>query len=134
MLVTCQAYFLSVYKYAIKLIKGRNILEINMYRTLLLLGIFLSGNIFASNNIQNKIYSQEGYPYSNLIAKAEQIRIRYIDKDQGVECQVEVINNQQHWMLDKQWASTEDFAEKPFKSCVNRNTIKELLATLYQTE
>jgi hypothetical protein len=78
------------------------------------------------------MYSQDGYPYSNLIETAEQVRIRYIDKDQGIECQVEVINNQQRWMLDKQWASKEDFAAKPFRSCVNRNKVKELLVTLYQ--
>jgi hypothetical protein len=105
-----------------------------MFRKLLVLSIFLSGNGFASNNTQQKMYSHQGYPYSNLIQKTEQVLIRYIDKNQGVECQIEVIKGQQHWMLDKQWASKKDFAEKPFKSCVNRNEVKDLLVTLHQTD
>jgi hypothetical protein len=94
--------------------------------------MFSNGDIFTSNNTQDKMYSQVGYPYSNLIETAEQVRIRYIDKDKGIECQVEVINDQQRWMLDKQRTSKEDFAAKPFRSCVTRNKVKELLVTLYQ--
>lgn len=105
-----------------------------MLKTLLLLSIFISGNIFASTNSQEMVFSQEGYPYSNLIQKSEQVRILYSDKNGGIECRIEVINGQASWILNKQWVSKKKFDEQPLRSCVDRNEIKEILVTLYQAE
>jgi hypothetical protein len=99
--------------------------------SLLLFGVFFSTNSLAKLNNVEKINTQEGYPYADLVRKSEQLNLIYTKSDNEVNCRVEISKNGQVWQGQKQVAKLKDFKNKPLRSCFSRLEAKKILASIY---
>lgn len=99
--------------------------------SVLTLSVFFSTNSLAKLNSVEKVYTQEGYPYADLIRRSEQVNLIYTESENEVNCRVEVSNNGQVWQGAKRVAKLKNFKNKPLQSCLARPVAKKLLANTY---
>lgn len=108
--------------------KTLNALSVN--KLLILLTVYL----LSSNQIQAaelQLYSAMGHPYKLLIARSDKVKIIYSEKDETINCRVEV-----NWQTDT-FATTmvevskKKFTTKPLASCLPRHQAKTMLANTF---
>lgn len=95
----------------------------------LLMGAYTA--ISYANTVHEKLYSEKGYPYKELIQRSDSVKIFYTEKDALVNCKVEVNNQQDVWTSTAVSITKDSFTEAPLASCLKRNKAKEILASTY---
>jgi len=83
-------------------------------------------------NNESELFSQEGFPYKLLIARADSIKILFIEKAGSIECRTRVIDHQKEQTTEVVLVSKKQFNEKPLASCLSRDKAKELLADTFK--
>jgi len=91
--------------------------------------LFVAMTIHANDQI--KLYSEAGYPYKNLIHKAESVKILYTEKDQTISCRVKVSLTSNTTTSQTTLVPRKQFNAKPLASCLPRAQAKKLLAFAY---
>lgn len=89
----------------------------------------------------DKVYTGKGYPYKNLIHKAEKVRIHYVEDDSNlatdsekgnyVNCQVEVNWADNERTTSQVRVAKSEFDKEPLASCLPRKLAKQYLADIY---
>ncbi|CAH9050374.1 hypothetical protein PSECIP111951_00179 [Pseudoalteromonas holothuriae] len=95
----------------------------------LLLIIFTTATYAKHQHVEH-INTNEGYPYKNVIRKAERVELRYSEVENNIECKVIVLNNTHKHSSTLQTVSRKKFNKSPMAACLTRNTAKQILATL----
>ena len=86
----------------------------------------------ADVNSEEKLYTQEGYPYGTLTQRVELVTIRYSQQDEHqVRCSAEITDNGTNWEGEVHKVSNRTFSKQPLKACLNRDLAKKILATTY---
>ncbi len=89
----------------------------------------------------DKVYTGKGYPYKNLIHKAEQVRIHYVEDDSKlaansekgnyVNCRVEVNWGENERQSSQVRVTKSEFDAEPLASCLPRKLAKQYLADIH---
>jgi len=79
----------------------------------------------------NKLLSEQGYPYDLLIKRTNEIKIIYSEKENMVNCRIEL--NWQDQKITTKDISIEKikFDKKPFAACLPRDQAKVILAKTF---
>lgn len=77
------------------------------------------------------LYSEKGYPYRDLIARTDEIKIFYTEKDATVRCRVEVAFHGVTWKPAGKQVAQRAFDEAPLSSCLSRDKARQILATTF---
>ena len=94
------------------------------YFLLLIMSLFLSVQASA-NSIQ--LYTNQGYPYSNLINHTDQVKIFFTEKQSKTICRVEISKGDKHWNSSRVQVETKHFQQAPLASCLQRSMAKSIL-------
>ncbi|NQZ05759.1 MAG: hypothetical protein HRT35_01230 [Algicola sp.] len=82
-----------------------------------------------------KLSTNKGYPYKNLIHKAQQVRIHYVEDDSQndnyVNCRVEVNWADNERKTSQIRVTKSEFEAEPLASCLPRKLAKQYLADIY---
>lgn len=80
------------------------------------------------------LYTAEGYPYSNIVAKADQVTLRYLgpSSEQHMKCRVQVVFADRTWESAELSVSNEGFQNDPFRACLGRDEAKAILEGMYK--
>ncbi|AZZ95821.1 hypothetical protein [Pseudoalteromonas sp. R3] len=96
-----------------------------------LIGLLVSNGVYAQSTIMaDKVYTSEGYPYKNLIMKAERVELIYSEEDSITTCRVKVHSNNKVLESNNVSISQEDFSSAPVTQCLARKTAKAFLSQL----
>lgn len=92
----------------------------------------LWSNAYANSNLVNinlneKIFTQKGYPYKDLVQRTELVKLHYNDAGESVNCSVEIISGSQVWFSPSLNISKRSFKKAPFASCIERSFAKKVL-------
>ncbi|REL27322.1 hypothetical protein DXX93_12610 [Thalassotalea euphylliae] len=109
--------------------------------TLILLAL-TSFNLFAidtsideksTETISAKLYSHQGYPYKQLINRANQVKLSFTESKAKklVTCRVNVALGNEVFDSPKVTVTNAAFTEKPLASCLARNQAKAWLAASF---
>ncbi|MCO7189505.1 MULTISPECIES: hypothetical protein [unclassified Pseudoalteromonas] len=99
--------------------------------TLALLGLLVSNAVYARSTVMaDKVYTSEGYPYKNLIMKAERVELIYSEEGSTTNCRVKVHSNNQVLESKNVNVSQQDFSSAPITHCLARKTAKAFLGQL----
>ena len=96
----------------------------------ILIIILISTASQAQANSNIKLTTDEGYPYKNLINKAQRIELRYVENDHQVSCKVSVQTLHNQYMGKQQTVSTKTFKKQPLAACLTRVKAKQILNML----
>ena len=99
--------------------------------SIFMVSVFFSTNSLAKLNNVEKIHTQEGYPYADIVRISEQVNLIYTESENEVNCRVEVSKNGQLWQGAQQIAELKNFKNKPLRSCLTRPEAKKILASIY---
>lgn len=99
---------------------------------IILLMTSLIGQAAAAAVSQEKLYSNKGYPYKNLIHKAQVVKIYYIEDQQQthINCRVEVKEQNNEFISGQYRVEKSAFDQAPLASCLPRELAKRFLAQL----
>ena len=101
-----------------------------------LMSLFMLQNAFAE---EMHLYTEKGYPYKNLVHKADQIRLLFNESNQPVDdnagqntiqCRVEVSWQGQVSMSEPLKVTVRQFDESPLASCLTREVAKKYLTDI----
>ncbi|BBN83482.1 hypothetical protein PA25_34670 [Pseudoalteromonas sp. A25] len=95
----------------------------------LLLVLFTTAS-YANTQATEQINTTEGYPYKNVIHKAQRVELHYSELDNGIECHVNVISDTLKHSSAPQKVSHKKFKHSPMAACLTRATAKQILAKL----
>ena len=101
----------------------------NAFKTIVLLSIAILTPV--CNAAIETMYSAKGYPYKDLIERAEEVKIIYSENANSVTCKVAITSTADHWLSDSKTISHKTFAEAPLASCLSREDAKAQLANTY---
>lgn len=93
--------------------------------------LFTSTNSLADVNQNEKMYTQEGYPFEGLVNRSEEVAIFYTKQAETISCYVEVSQNGQIWKGEEKSTNLKTFTQKPLRSCMERDAAKKLLANTF---
>lgn len=98
-------------------------------QVLLITVCLLSSNQLQAEELQ--LYSTMGHPYKLLITRSDKVKIIYSEKDEKINCRVEV-----NWQADTfstsiVQVSKKRFTTKPLASCLPRQQAKIMLANTF---
>ncbi|MGO2129549.1 MAG: hypothetical protein ACTH4U_12460 [Pseudoalteromonas prydzensis] len=96
----------------------------------ILIIILISTASQAQANSNIKLTTDEGYPYKNLINKAQRIELRYVENDHQVSCKVSVQTLHNQYMGKQQTVSAKIFKKQPLAACLTRVKAKQILNML----
>ena len=77
-----------------------------------------------------RIDTSEGYPYKNLIQKADKVTIKYSELKERIDCQVTIEANNQTFEGIKYKVSQKRFKKAPMAACMDREFAKQLVKQL----
>ncbi|TMP38502.1 hypothetical protein CWB96_16000 [Pseudoalteromonas citrea] len=86
--------------------------------------------VSASDKVLDKIETQEGYPYKNLIMKAGKVELLYITKSEHTTCRVNVSYANEQYQGSRFTVSNTKFEKSPMAACLTRPIAKKLLSKL----
>lgn len=98
---------------------------------LALIPFFTSTNSLAELNQAETVYTQNGYPYEELVERSEEVIIIYTERADKVSCRVEVLQKGQIWKGQEHNTSLKKFTQKPLRACMDRVDAKKLLANTF---
>ncbi|MCL2914517.1 hypothetical protein L2725_12145 [Shewanella corallii] len=91
----------------------------------------LSFPLLADNPLPvERLDTDEGYPYKNLIMRAQRVELIYSELGNRVECRVTVMMPDGSFEGEKREVSAKSFHRKPMQSCMDRDKAKQLLTRL----
>lgn len=96
----------------------------------ILIIILISTASQAQSDSNIKLTTDEGYPYKNLINKAQRIELRYVENDHQVSCKVSVQTLHNQYMGKQQTVSAKTFKKQPLAACLTRVKAKQILNML----
>lgn len=99
------------------------------YITILVITLISFSNQ-AQANTTIKLDTDEGYPYKNLINKAQRVELRYVENDHQVTCKVSVQPLHNQYMGKEQTVSAKQFKKQPIAACLTRIKAKQILNML----
>ncbi|REL24397.1 hypothetical protein [Thalassotalea euphylliae] len=105
------------------------------YFTLLILLSIATSLLAASHNSKlEKVYSHQGYPYKQLINRANKVKLSFTEAklNSTVTCRVLVQLNNQLFESAQVSVTQQAFTEKPLASCLDRQQAKKLLAASFE--
>ncbi|MBD1583751.1 hypothetical protein [Pseudoalteromonas sp. S16_S37] len=95
-----------------------------------LLFVLFTTASYANTQAVEQINTTEGYPYKNVIFKAQRVELHYSELENGIECRVNVVGDEQQHSGDTQQVSHKKFQQSPMAACLTRTTAKQILAKL----
>ncbi|TMP39552.1 hypothetical protein [Pseudoalteromonas rubra] len=102
-----------------------------LLRVFVLIGLLVSNGVYAQSTVMaDKVYTSEGYPYKNLIMKAERVELIYSEEGSTTTCRVKVHSNNQVLESKNVSVSQQDFSNAPITQCLARKTAKAFLGQL----
>jgi hypothetical protein len=78
----------------------------------------------------NKINTAEGFPYKNLIMKADKVELIFKDNLDSITCRVNVLNKDFIYHGKANTISKNKFKKVPMAACLTRTVAKSLLKKL----
>jgi len=93
---------------------------------------FTSGQLFAATDTLEKVYTEAGYPYADLVRRAELVQIIYSQNGENMTCRAQVMRNTQILRGQTNRVKQQDFIAKPLRACLSRVEAKKLLKKIYQ--
>jgi hypothetical protein len=97
--------------------------------SLIIIGSLCASTSFASSEIQ--LFSSEGYPYQQLISRVDSVKIIFTEREEGVQCKVNVTHGQLQQETQLVRVTAKQFEEKPLASCLPRIRAKVMLASTF---
>ncbi|KAF7764446.1 hypothetical protein PCIT_b0450 [Pseudoalteromonas citrea] len=103
---------------------------------LIITGMFVFTSILsvnlvsASDKVLDRIETQEGYPYKNLIMKASKVELLYVSKSEHTTCRVNVSYANEQYQGSHFTVSNKKFEKSPMAACLTRTVAKKLLSKL----
>lgn len=111
---------------------------------ILSLALFMNQPVSAE---QKRLYSEKGFPYKNILSKADKVKVIYLDDvvtmdklgefsadiaEQGeiVQCRVEINWKDNELTTEKYRVSKDKFEKAPLATCLPRKLAKQYLAAL----
>lgn len=88
---------------------------------------------FASTSEQvqtEKVFTDAGYPYKNLIMKAEKVELVYSEEQNKTTCRVKVYSGDVLHEGEPMEISAKTFSTDPVKGCLARQNAKHILSLL----
>jgi hypothetical protein len=76
------------------------------------------------------IETAEGFPYKNLIMKADKVELIYTDNSDSITCRVNVFNKELTYRGKAKTISINKFKKVPMAACLTRPVAKLLLKKL----
>ncbi|OHU84241.1 MULTISPECIES: hypothetical protein [Pseudoalteromonas] len=101
-----------------------------MKTLIMLLSLLFTATSFANTAPVERLNTTEGYPYKNVIFKAERVELHYSQLDDKVECKVVVSDKMRVYSSETQQVSQKKFSRSPMAACLTRRTAKQILAKL----
>lgn len=96
--------------------------------------ILITVYLLSSNQIQAaelQLYSTMGHPYNLLIARSDEVKIIYTEKDETIKCRVEVNWQTDTFATSMVEVSKKKFTTKPLASCLPRQQAKTMLENTF---
>ncbi|MGS2721595.1 hypothetical protein [Paraglaciecola aestuariivivens] len=80
----------------------------------------------------NKIYSNQNYPYKQLIHRSESVKLIYSENQASITCKVAVQHKENLHQTAPLEVSKQKFSAAPLASCLPRQQAKALLASTFK--
>ncbi|MCV2885086.1 hypothetical protein OE749_10325 [Aestuariibacter sp. AA17] len=80
-----------------------------------------------SISAQEKVYTDKGYPYKNLVEKSKEVKIIYRESNESITCRVDIAHAQTSFEGVTYNVSKRQFKRAPLASCLERQDAKTLL-------
>ena len=103
-------------------------------RQFLLLILFVPFFLNAAQQQVKMVYSQQGYPWKDLIRVSDSVKIFYTENQGKIHCRVSVTEAQHQWQSKGVETSEKAFTHQPLRSCLPRAVAKQQLAAHYRRE
>ncbi|MCF2856148.1 hypothetical protein L1286_01565 [Pseudoalteromonas sp. SMS1] len=85
----------------------------------------------AAQQVQtDRVFTNAGYPYKNLIMKAERVELIYSEEQHKTTCRVKVYKAGTLHEGAPMEVSSKAFSDAPVKSCLARHNAKQILGLL----
>nr|WP_239032942.1 hypothetical protein [Pseudoalteromonas luteoviolacea] len=78
----------------------------------------------------DRIFTDAGYPYKNLIIKAERVELIYSEEQNTTTCRIQVYDKGQLHQSEQLEVSSYSFSKQPIKSCLGRKRARDILSLL----
>lgn len=91
-----------------------------------------SGQVVAATDTLEKLYTEAGYPYGDLVRRAELVQIIYSQNGENMTCRAQVKHNTQILRGQTNQVKQQYFIAKPLRACLSRLEAKKLLKKIYQ--
>ncbi|GAB3023127.1 hypothetical protein [Bowmanella dokdonensis] len=101
-----------------------------MKHFLFILTLFLVISGLGQAQSLEKLYTEPGYPYGELVRRSEQVRLSYHPKGQQISCSAEIHQGDRSWRGQRQLIDARDFDKAPFEACLDRGEAKAILGQL----
>ncbi|GEK11264.1 hypothetical protein [Pseudoalteromonas peptidolytica] len=89
--------------------------------------------VFSSHAISTpaeRVFTDAGYPYKNLIMKAEKVELIYSEEQDKTTCQVNVYSGDLLHQGEAKEVPANKFLRMPVQSCLSRENAKRILSLL----
>ncbi|TQF67565.1 hypothetical protein [Pseudoalteromonas luteoviolacea] len=77
-----------------------------------------------------RVFTNAGYPYKNLIMKAERVELIYSEDEDKTNCRVKVYKSGKLHESAPMEVSSKAFSSDPVQSCLARKNAKQILSLL----
>lgn len=101
--------------------------------TLILMFISLNAIISNASAQSEKIYSEKGYPYKEVINRTNEVKIIYTENSQQVACKVLISLQNGTYQSTEKEVSKKAFDSAPLASCLARSEAKTVLAKTFSS-
>lgn len=102
---------------------------IKSLKTQIIISFLLISNIAKAEHVM--IFSASDYPYKNLIKRTDEVKIFYINNDEGLSCRAEIKRNNQKWTTALQHPNKEAFDHDPLAHCLSSDTAEQILTQTF---
>lgn len=87
--------------------------------------------VSSANAETNMLFTEQGYPYKDLVNRSNEVKIIYSEKNNDVSCRVQVALNGTTWKTRNLQVEKREFDSAPLASCLERSKAKQILASTY---
>ncbi|KZN43771.1 hypothetical protein [Pseudoalteromonas luteoviolacea] len=91
---------------------------------------FVAFNSMAEQVQTERVFTSAGYPYKNLIIKAERVELIYSEDKDKTSCRVKVYKSGNLHESEPMEVSQKAFSSDPVQSCLARQNAKQILSLL----
>ncbi|KZN38706.1 hypothetical protein N480_13710 [Pseudoalteromonas luteoviolacea S2607] len=91
---------------------------------------FVAFDSLAAQVQTERVFTNAGYPYKNLIMKAERVELIYSEDEDKTSCRVKVYKSGNLHESAPVKVSSKAFSSDPVQSCLARQNAKQILSQL----